>query len=135
LLSVAVGAVALLAPSVTADAASSWAVGVGTSSGALARSDTTPVAPTITVTCDQGLNKTLHASWTATAHSTFDLYRSANGAGYTLIAAGLTGSTYQDTALANASYTYEVRAKVSANWISPLSAPSTARTIQGNGCS
>jgi fibronectin type 3 domain-containing protein len=108
---------------------------------ATAPSCTTPGTPT-GLTATTPSNNTIHLAWTAgsPAGATYNVYRSSGacpGGTFTLLASGVTGTTYDDSGLAGGSaYSYKVAAvDASGNCVSAQSSCSGATATGGPGLS
>ncbi|MCB9377572.1 MAG: pre-peptidase C-terminal domain-containing protein [Holophagales bacterium] len=92
---------------------------------------TPPAAPSLTATAG---NNSASLSWSGSS-GVYDVYRNETGcnAGFTKVANDLSGSSYNDTAVANGiTYYYQVVAQPSGNEAA-ASSPSTCRTVTPTG--
>ncbi len=118
------GAASGALPAVPQPVWAGWAVAAG-ASGGQATAGSAPAAPTgVSSACGTTLLGSLSVSWTAvpgaTSYTVFESTTSATS-GFSLAAAGLTGTTWSSTFLAG-SYWFYVVALIGSNW---QSGPST----------
>jgi fibronectin type 3 domain-containing protein len=129
-------ALAAVAPLVLACApaaygATSWTVVLHAGSRGQAKAQAVPAAPTATATCSLVALK-ITVTWTAVAHaSSYTVYQSSNGANgtYSVVASGLTGTSFTSAVLVLGTYYYEVTATVGSNWTTAHSAATAGHTI------
>lgn len=113
--------------------ASSWTTGLATGSSGEAAAGPPPTAPTgVSSSCVSPLQANVTVSWAAVTHaSSYTVYDSttSQSTGYSVIAAGVTSTSWTSGTLANGTYWFEVVAVVGNNWTSPNSLPTASRTI------
>ena len=135
---VLVGVVVMVSATTGASAATAWLVPSAAGSHGHARSPAGVPAPSsMTATCQSAVAKKVVVSWTAVVGATqYTVYDSTTGSGGTYASLTTTASlTFTTLALANATYWFEVSAKLAGGtWVSLFSAPAGPRVITSSGC-
>ena len=117
--------------------ASSWTVRTATSAGAFAQSLNPRPPTTVDATCTApATDRTITVSWSSVEHATsYVVYQSTTSAtsGYSVVATDVTTTSWLTATLKKGTYWYAVASVVgSSSWISSMSAPTQARTIDAN---
>ena len=116
----------------------SWSIGVAGARAGQAGSGGPPLAPTgATSACVSAASNQVTVTWNAvTRASTYSVYDStvSSGGPYTLLASGITGTTYTTGGLAVATFWFEVAAVTGTSWQGPNSAATAGRTIVALTC-
>lgn len=115
--------------------AAGWTVGA-TGSGR-ASADTVPSAPTGAAANCGTIALSITVSWIATARATsYTVYRATSSSGpFSVVASGVTATTWDTPVLAIGTYWFQVGAVTGANWAGPVSATTQSRTITAVLCS
>jgi hypothetical protein len=118
--------------------ASKWVVALATGSKGEAHAQAAPVAPTgVGAVCTSSSGKTIKVTWSAVTHATsYLIYESTTSAssGFTLVASGVTGTSWTSATLSSANYWFEVAAAIGTNWLGAKSASTGESTISSSGC-
>ncbi len=118
--------------------ASTWTIALHSGSAGESEGSTKPAAPTgVTASCVSSTQQKVTVTWSAVAHaSTYTVYDSttSSSSGYSVIASGVTTSSWTSGTLSTGSYWFEVVAVVGSNWASAKSAATAQRTIASSSC-
>ena len=117
--------------------ATGWTVRTASGSAAIAQSLTPNPPSTVTATCTEAIAaRVITVSWSSVEHATsYVVYQSTTSAtsGYSVAATDVTTTSWLTATLKKGTYWYAVAAVVgSSSWISAMSAPTEARTIDAN---
>ena len=130
-------ALAVLAAPAAASAAG-WSLNLAAGSQGQSTGGALPSAPTgVTATCVSSTQRQVTVTWAASAHATsYAVYDSTTTVGgtYTLIASGVTATSWTSGTLSVGSYWFEIVAQAGTNWASAKSSASAKRTIGGSSC-
>lgn len=112
-----------------ADAASNWVTAVAAGSKGQARAQALPAAPVASATCSL-VGVTITVTWAAIPLATsYNIYQASSSSGpWTLVASGVSGTTWTSTHILGTFY-YEVSATIGTNWTGPNSAATAGHTI------
>ena len=123
----------LLALPVSATA-TNWTVGATVTKGGQAASSTFVLAPTgVTDTCPAFVGTKINVAWTASVGATgYKIYVSttSSSAGFSLVASGVTGTSWTSGSLPNATYWYSVSATYGSSGETAATAAVLPRYIQ-----
>ena len=115
-----------------------WSIGLGASGTGEAVGGGAPAAPTgATSACVSAVSNQVTVTWNAvTQATTYSVYYStvSSSGPYSLLASGITGTTYTTGGLAVATFWFEVAAVTGTNWQGPNSGPTAGRTIVALTC-
>jgi cellulose 1,4-beta-cellobiosidase len=129
--------VALLLGGVSA-ARAAWGIGLASGSSGQASAASGPSSPTgVTSACTSALGTTVKVSWNPVATATsYTVWKSTTSAtsGYTVAAAGVSGSPWTSGSLTTGTYWFEVSAFRGTNWTSANSSATASRTILVAAC-
>lgn len=112
--------------------ASTWTLGLAGGSAAIAQSLQISAPSNVTSSCPApATSKAVRVSWTAISHATFNIFQSTTSStsGFSLVATGVTGSSWTSGQLASATYWYQVSASFSSAWTSARSVSTASRKI------
>jgi len=117
--------------------ATGWTVRTASDSAAIAQSLTPNTPSTVTATCTEAIAaRVITVSWSSVEHATsYVVYQSTTSAtsGYSVVASDVTTTSWLTATLKKGTYWYAVASVVgSSSWISSMSAPTQARTIDAN---
>lgn len=134
----AAGIVVLLGALATAvpASASNWAEPLAGGSSGASQSTGLPSVPTgAGAACTSALSDTVRVTWSAVARaSSYGIYQATSVLGpYSVIAAGVTGTSWTSPALATGNYWYEVNAADGSNWQSAPSSATAESTVVNSG--
>jgi hypothetical protein len=116
-----------------AAAATSWSVTLHSSSAGEGHAQALPAAPASpSAACTSSGGKTITVSWSAVTHaatySVYDSTTSATGT-FSLVASGVTTTSWTSGALATGNYWFEVTATIGTNWAGARSSATGESTI------
>jgi hypothetical protein len=118
--------------------AATWPAGLLAGSNGQAAATGAPSAPTgATSACTSPVGSTVNVTWSLAARATsYDIWQSQTSAtsGFTLVATGVSATTWTSGSLATGSYWFEVSARTGANWTGPTSTATAKRTITVTLC-
>jgi hypothetical protein len=118
--------------------ASNWANPLNQGSHGEGHTQALPAAPSgVSAACTSLTGKTIKVTWNAVTHASgYSIYQSTVSAssGYGLVASGITGTSWTSGTLSNATYWFEVAAKIGTNWASPNSTATGSHIIATAGC-
>lgn len=113
--------------------ASSWTISATPNATGVAHALTPQPPSSVTATCTDPTARTVTITWSAVSFaSSYVVYESTTSAssGYTVVATGVTATTWTTGTLKKGTYWYEVAAVVGTTaWTSPMSSPTAGRTI------
>ena len=122
----------------SAAAASSWTTNLGASSSGETQTQPAPSAPTgVSATCTSALQTTVKVSWNAVTHATtYTIFESttSSSTGFSSVATGIAGTSWNSPSLSTGTYWFEVAAYVGTNWTSLNSTATAQRTITPLTC-
>ena len=118
--------------------ASSWTIAVQNGSSGEATSSGLPSAPAgASASCTSSVGNTIKVTWNSVTHaSTYSVYQATSAATgpYSLVASGVSATTWTSGALALGNFWYEVAAVAGNNWQGPNSSATGETTILAVAC-
>jgi hypothetical protein len=118
--------------------ASSWVIPLNVGSRGDAQGHTLPPAPSgVAAACSSSSGKTIKVTWNSVTHaSSYSIYQStvSGASGFSLAASGVTGTSWTSGTLSNATYWFEVAAKIGTNWAGPNSTATASHAVISSGC-
>jgi hypothetical protein len=118
--------------------ASAWVAHLAAGSFGESQATTLPASPTgLAAACQSGTGSKIIVTWNsvtkATSYTVYDSTTSATGT-YSVIASGVTGTSWTSGSLSNGNYWFEVSASIGTNWTGSRSSASAQRTIGVLSC-
>jgi hypothetical protein len=118
--------------------ATNWVLALHTGSSGEPKAQGAPATPAgATAVCTSSSGKTIKVSWStvtkATSYSVYEATTSASGT-YSLVASGVSATSWTSGTLSAANYWFEVAAYVGTNWLGTKSSATAESTISSSGC-
>jgi|GEM_PF-3704660 len=122
----------------SAPAGGSWVIALASAGKQGAAAATHLAAPTgVQASCSGLVSLAAHVVWNAVSRaSTYRIWRSTSATtGFTVVASGVTATSWTSSTLSLGTYYFEVSATAGTHWVGPQSAASNSITILAILCS